>query len=85
MILTELQDFVIDSRRVSLAQLKLHFRMEGDALRQMLSKLVRKGRVRQLPMPDRCDGCTCCDLETIEFYEWIEEHDRGATGWSPAL
>ena len=72
MILTELQHFVCRYQRVSLAQLRLHFSIEPDALRHMLSMLIRKGRVRLIPIPHRCDGCTCCNVETIEFYEWIE-------------
>ena len=72
MILAELQDFVCGYQRVSLAQLRLHFSIEPDALRHMLSMLIRKGRVRPIPIPHRCNGCTCCNLETIEFYEWID-------------
>lgn len=76
MILNELQNFVLKYHRVSLAELELHFKMDGDALRQMLKKLVQKGRVRQLPMPEKCDGCTFCNLDAIEFYEWIDKKDR---------
>ena len=72
MILKELQDFVLDYHRVSLAEMELHFHMDGGALRQMLSKLIKKGRVRQLPIPDKCHGCTFCNPDAIEFYEWVE-------------
>ncbi len=74
MILKELQDFVIDYHRVSLAEMELHFHMDGGALRQMLSKLVNKGRVRKVPIPDKCHGCTFCNPDTIEFYEWVEQN-----------
>lgn len=76
MILKELQNFVLEYRRVSLAELELHFHIDADALRQMLKKLVQKGRVRQLPMPEKCDGCTFCNLHAIEFYEWIDEEQK---------
>ncbi len=76
MILKELQNFVLEHHRVSLAEMELHFHIDGDALRQMLKKLVQKGRVRQLPIPEHCDGCTSCNLDTIEFYEWIDEKDQ---------
>ena len=72
MILKELQDFVLDYHRVSLAEMELHFHMDGGALRQMLSKLIKKGRVRKVPIPDKCDGCTFCNPDTIEFYEWVD-------------
>ena len=64
MILKELQDFVLDSHRVSLAEMELHFHIDGDALRQMLSKLIKKGRVRQLPISHKCDGCTFCNPDS---------------------
>lgn len=82
MILKELQNFVLEYHRVSLAELELHFYMDGDALRQMLKKLVQKGRVRQLPIPEHCDGCTFCNPDTIEFYEWIDEQEGQAANSS---
>ena len=78
MILKEIQDFVLDYHRVSLAEMELHFHMDGDALRQMLSKLIKKGRVRRLPIPDKCHGCTFCNPDTIEFYEWVERNNPGS-------
>ena len=78
MILKELQDFVLDYHRVSLAEMELHFHMDGNALRQMLSKLIKKGRVRQLPIPDKCHGCTFCNPDTLEFYEWVDQHHLGS-------
>ncbi len=74
MILKELQDFVLDYHRVSLAEMELHFHMDGGALRQMLSKLIKKGRVRQIPIPDKCHGCTFCNPDAIEFYEWVDRN-----------
>jgi hypothetical protein len=76
MILKELQEFVLDYHRVSLAEMELHFHLDGNALRQMLNTLVQKGRVRKLPIPEHCHGCTFCDPDTIEFYEWIDVDDR---------
>ncbi len=78
MILKEIQDFVLDYHRVSLAEMELHFHIDGDALRQMLSKLIQKGRVRKLPIPHNCDGCTFCRPETTEFYEWMGQDHPGS-------
>ncbi|MGF1480583.1 MAG: FeoC-like transcriptional regulator [Cyanophyceae cyanobacterium] len=72
MILKELQDFVLDYHRVSLAEMELHFHIDGDALRHMLNKLIYKGRVRKVPTPEKCHGCTFCNPDTIEFYEWVD-------------
>jgi len=82
MILKELQNFVLEYHRVSLAEMELNFHMDGDALRQMLKKLEQKGRVRQLPIPEHCDGCTFCNPDTIEFYEWIDQEDGKPTNFS---
>lgn len=78
MILKELQDFVLDYHRVSLAEMELHFHMDGDALRQMLKKLIKKGRVLQVPTPHKCHGCTSCDPDTMEFYEWVDRQQFGS-------
>jgi hypothetical protein len=71
MILTEIQDFIGKSHQVSLADMKLHFHMDEGTLRPMLKKLVKKGRIRQLPIPEKCDCCTCCHSDTLELYEWV--------------
>ncbi|MBZ8182890.1 FeoC-like transcriptional regulator [Oscillatoria salina] len=72
MILKELQEFVFKYHRVSLAEMELRFHIDGDALRQMLNKLVKKGRISKLPIPEHCHGCTSCNPDTIEFYEWVD-------------
>ncbi|MCU0535233.1 MAG: FeoC-like transcriptional regulator [Hydrococcus sp. Prado102] len=71
MILTEIQDFIGKSQQVSLADMKLHFHMDEGTLRPMLKKLVRKGRIRQLPIAKKCDCCTSCHSDTLELYEWV--------------
>lgn len=73
MILKELQNFIFNRRRVCLAEMELHFHMDGDAIRQMLNKLIKKGRIYKVPTPEKCHGCTCCYPDTIEFYEWVEQ------------
>ena len=70
MILIEIQRYLSEQGRVSLAQMELHFRIDADALRGIIEQLVRKGRVRKLPIPEHCHGCTECSTECIQFYEW---------------
>ncbi len=76
MILQDVQDFIHNGHLVSLAEMELHFHMEGDALQPMILKLIRKGRVRRTPVPTKCHGCTACDDRALTFYEWIDERTR---------
>ena len=57
---------------------QLRTAIDGDALRQMLSKLIQKGRVRKVPIPDKCHGCTFCNPDHIEFYEWVDQYHPGS-------
>ncbi len=70
MILTELQTYLAKRQKVSLAELENHFRIDADALRGMLNRLVRKGRIRQ-HITEKCGGCTHCDQQVFEVYEWV--------------
>jgi putative ferrous iron transport protein C len=70
MILKDLQQYLAEIEMVSLADLASHFQTDTELLRDMLQHLVRKGRVRQRIL-DRCDGCTQCQPETVEFYQWM--------------
>jgi copper chaperone CopZ len=72
MILKELQNYLLNNHCVSLAEMKQHFGIDGDALRPMLDKLIKKGRVKKLPTAEKCHSCTSCDLDTLEFYEWVD-------------
>ncbi len=65
----DIQEYVAKTGRVSLNQLENHFRMNGDAIRAILKKLIKKGRVKQL-IQEKCHGCTCCSDDIIEFYVW---------------
>ena len=71
MILNEVQNFLSQKKKASLADMQLHFRMDGNALRGMLNKLIRKGRVRKMEDGKKCGGCHSCESEAIEFYEWV--------------
>ena len=71
MILSELQTYITEQHRVSLAQMELRFGIDANALRGMLNYLIHKGRIYKLPAPYRCHGCTVCSTESLEFYEWV--------------
>lgn len=76
MILQDVQDFIHNGHLVSLAEMEQHFHIEGQALQAMIHKLIRKGRVRQAPVPTKCHGCTFCDGHALTFYEWVDEQNR---------
>lgn len=70
MILRELQQYLRQRKTTTLDELARRFAIDPDALRGMLSQLVRKGRVRKLETK-QCGGCHSCAPETLELYEWV--------------
>jgi len=75
MILTELQQYLRTHHKVSMSELQLHFHMDADAIRDILSRLIRKGRVSRED-GKLCGGCRSCAPEAIEFYGWVEYPSR---------
>jgi putative ferrous iron transport protein C len=71
MILSEIQQFIAENKRASIADLKLHFRTDGDALRPMLDWLIRKGRISKMPEAKKCSGCCSCGNDATEIYVWV--------------
>jgi predicted ArsR family transcriptional regulator len=67
MVLSELRDYLVSSRRAALLDMAHRFDTNPDALRGMLEKLITKGRVRKMPAPE---GCGKCDGALMETYEW---------------
>jgi len=72
-MLSDIQAYIAAHGTVSIADLALHFHTDSSALRPMLAKLIRKGRVRSLPAPAKCADCTCCDLSSLECYAWVAQ------------
>lgn len=77
MILSDIQKFIADNKRASIADLKIHFRMDGDALRGMLSRLIRKGRISKMAEAKKCGGCHSCGDDAAEIYVWINTGESG--------
>lgn len=71
MILTDIQTYLASHHQVALIDLENHFHLNGDALRAMLQKLIRKGRVKKLEISQKCGSCSDCKTDCIEFYQWI--------------
>lgn len=74
MILSELRDYIRAQRRVILNDLIIHFNVDAEALRGMLSKLVSKGKVKKMSAENNCGTSCCkCDPAMTEIYEWNDE------------
>ena len=73
MILTDIQTFLAKQGKASLADLAIKFKVDANALRPMLKRLIRKGRIRQME-GKKCGGCHSCAPESIEFYEWVNSN-----------
>lgn len=71
MILFDLRSYLKVKKLVALNELVIHFSMDADALRGLLSKWIHKEQVRQLPVDSSCGTSCCkCDATMTEFYEW---------------
>lgn len=78
MILADLRLFLQARNRATLGDLVLHFHTEADALRGMLAKWIKKGKVRQLMAGgENCGGGCCkCDPLLTEIYEWVDDSSK---------
>ncbi len=73
MILSEIRDFIRERKRCTLQELVLHFDIDAQALRGMLAKWIKKGKLRQIPVSSSCgSGCHKCAPELTELYEWVD-------------
>ena len=76
-MLTELREYLQTHGRAPLSDIALHLRMEPDAVRPLLEKWQRKGRVIKLQSEDNCgSGCNKCDPQTVEIYQWTGSGSR---------
>lgn len=71
MKLQELQEFVFDFGRVSLAEMKLYLQIDRETLNPMLDSLIKQGLVQKSPTTEECKTCQKCESDEIEFYEWV--------------
>jgi hypothetical protein len=75
-MLLAIEKLLQERRRMSLAELSIHFDADAEALEPMLETLARKGRVEKLS-PEatlcgrRCAGCAeACGADAV-VYRWI--------------
>lgn len=77
MILSEIQNLIKQQGKTSIAELEAKFKMDANAIRGILEKLIRKGRIQKMGEGKKCGGCQSCAPEAIEFYEWVGD-SKGA-------
>lgn len=73
MTLSDLKAYLVDRKRVSLAEIAIHFDTSQSAVRPMLDKWISKGRLRQVEAAGSCgktgSSCSCCE-KPAEVFEW---------------
>ncbi|HAC33635.1 MAG TPA: sugar metabolism transcriptional regulator [Gammaproteobacteria bacterium] len=73
-MLAELRSYLQTHGRAPLGDIALHLQMEPSAVRPLLQKWQRKGKVVKLEAEQGCSsGCNKCDPDSLELYAWQEE------------
>ena len=71
---SDVKRYLSERKLAPLNDIALHFDMESDAVRGLLSHWIRKGRVR-LHQDNSCKSggsCGSCGEHHKEIYEWIK-------------
>lgn len=71
---SEVKRYLSERSLASLTDIALHFDLEPDAVRGLLSHWIHKGRVR-LHKDEGCGkggGCGGCGSHSREVYEWLK-------------
>lgn len=70
MMLSDLNRYFSQNKRVCMSDLVNKFNASPEALRGMIDMLVAKKRIVRLAAKSDCSGCTQCDPDRLEVYEW---------------
>ena len=70
MLVSDLNSYLAERQRVTMADLANRFDASPEALRGMLELLIAKGRVVRDQVGITCNGCTKCDPAAMEIYLW---------------
>lgn len=72
MILSDIKEYLVKHKRVTLGDLAVHFGTEPEAMKGMLDLWIRKGRVVKSDGRACCaKSCgTCAGAAAMEIYEW---------------
>ena len=71
---SEVKRYLSERKLAPLNDIALHFDLEADAVRGLLSHWIRKGRVRRHQDNSCKSGGSCggCGEHHKEIYEWIQ-------------
>jgi hypothetical protein len=73
MILADIKTYLMKRGRAPLSDIALHLGSDPDAVRGMLDRWMRKGKVRKLLANTSCGNrCNACDPAANEIYEWSD-------------
>ena len=70
MLISEINRFLAERGRATMADLTDRFGIAPAALRGMLDLLVAKGRITRIEAGGDCGSCCRCAPTTLEVYEW---------------
>ena len=70
MLVSDINSYLAEHGRASMADLTNRFDVAPAALRGMLDLLAKKGRIARLKAAGDCGSCCKCDPATLEIYEW---------------
>lgn len=71
---SEVKRYLTERKVAPLNDIALHFDMDPDAIRGLLSHWIRKGKVRQHQQEGCGNGSCCgsCSEHVKEIYEWLQ-------------
>ena len=68
-MITDIIDYIEERGQAPLRDMALHFELDDAVLIDMLERLIKKGRIRELPQGTACGGgCQQCAPETIRIF-----------------
>jgi hypothetical protein len=76
-ILTDIRRYLEQRGQASLGDIARHLEADPEAVRGMLEHWMRRGRVRRHLAGTACGGCSQCEGDKLEIYEWVDEAGRG--------
>ena len=78
MILTDIGNYLRERQCASVADIANRFDADPEAVRDMLSILVRKQRIHRVRTLTGCgSSCRKCDSAATELYAWGRQSEEG--------
>jgi hypothetical protein len=85
-MLSAIKRYLMQRRQATLADIAMHLDSPQEAVRGMLERWIRKGKVRRLQATSSCgSSCRKCDPALTEFYQWIGGENDDSEHQQPPL